>query len=215
MAQGLTIQEPRAPATELVQPALRLVWRHGGAQCRRVRSFVDQSRSQAPHLMPKPGGSSGLLLQSAGGDGRRGFASSLATDFIHFGKSQSRICEKPYGTSRQQRHLSSLAARLYRQVFPGTSLATPRYRGFERPIPGQEAPLRNALVPIATKICDSRILASGQRPNADFVAHLIATAAQFPQTRARRRAEPGPATEAYRALGHWPSAPGRAIRRSM
>jgi hypothetical protein len=75
--------------------------------------------------------------------------------------------------------------------------------------------LRNALVPVATKTCDSHVLGSGQRPNADFVAHLIATAAKLPQTRSRRRAEPEQAVAAYRALGQWPSSPGRAVRRSM
>jgi hypothetical protein len=37
------------------------------------------------------------------------------------------------------------------------------------------------------------------RGNAAFLAHLIATNAQAPQTRARRRAEPAEALAAYRA----------------
>lgn len=36
--------------------------------------------------------------------------------------------------------------------------------------------------------------------NAQFVAHLIATRTQAPQTRVRRRAEPREATDAYRAV---------------
>jgi hypothetical protein len=53
------------------------------------------------------------------------------------------------------------------------------------------------------------------RANAPFVAHLIATAAQVPQTRARRRAEPAAASAAYRALGHWPSSAGDVLSRSL
>jgi hypothetical protein len=53
------------------------------------------------------------------------------------------------------------------------------------------------------------------RANAAFVAHLIATAAQAPQTRARRRAEPDAASAAYRALGQWPSNAGDVLSRSL
>jgi hypothetical protein len=51
--------------------------------------------------------------------------------------------------------------------------------------------------------------------NADFVAHLIATSAQAPQTRARRRANPEDATAAYDALGHWPTPAGHRLSRSL
>jgi hypothetical protein len=53
------------------------------------------------------------------------------------------------------------------------------------------------------------------RANAPFVAHLIATAARVPQTRARRRAEPDAASAAYRALGQWPSSAGDVLSRSL
>jgi hypothetical protein len=53
------------------------------------------------------------------------------------------------------------------------------------------------------------------RANADFVAHLIATSAQAPQTRARRRANPEEAIAAYDALGHWPTPAGRKLSRSL
>jgi hypothetical protein len=53
------------------------------------------------------------------------------------------------------------------------------------------------------------------RPSANFVAHLIATWAQAPQTRTRRRADPAEAINAYDALGHWPTPPGRAMSRSL
>jgi hypothetical protein len=51
--------------------------------------------------------------------------------------------------------------------------------------------------------------------NADFVAHLIATSAQAPQTRARRRANPDEAIAAYDALGHWPTPAGLKLSRSL
>lgn len=53
------------------------------------------------------------------------------------------------------------------------------------------------------------------RPRADFVAQLIATSSQAPQTRARRRAEPEEAVAAYSALGQWPMPSGRALARSL
>jgi hypothetical protein len=69
----------------------------------------------------------------------------------------------------------------------------------------------NALVvPLAT----DRDSGHSRRPNANFIAHLIATAAQAPQTRARRRAEPEVAAAAYRALGQWPTA-GAAVSRAL
>jgi len=84
--------------------------------------------------------------------------------------------------------------------------------------------LSNALVPLAPvdepageKAADEKAeeARAGGRPNADFVAHLIATSEQVPQTRTRRRAEPEEAIAAYRALGQWPSPVGRALSRSL
>lgn len=45
---------------------------------------------------------------------------------------------------------------------------------------------------------------SGLRPSATFLAHLIATAQQAPQTRARRQAEPGEASARYAATAARP-----------
>ena len=79
--------------------------------------------------------------------------------------------------------------------------------------------MSNALVPLA-KVDQ----AAGQtathvratsRANADFVAHLIATSALAPQTRARRRANSEDAIAAYDALGHWPTPAGRRLSRSL
>jgi hypothetical protein len=80
-------------------------------------------------------------------------------------------------------------------------------------------PVSNALVPLAqTDRADAQIAANAQvtgRANADFVAHLIATSARAPQTRARRRANPEEAIAAYDALGHWPIPAGRKLSRSL
>jgi hypothetical protein len=56
---------------------------------------------------------------------------------------------------------------------------------------------------------------TSNRASADFVAHLIATSAQVPQTRARRRANSEEAIAAYDALGHWPTPAGRKLSRSL
>ena len=56
---------------------------------------------------------------------------------------------------------------------------------------------------------------AGARPSAVFLAQLIATAQRAPQTRRRRRAEPGEVSTIYAAVSA-PAAPiGRAMSRSM
>jgi len=75
--------------------------------------------------------------------------------------------------------------------------------------------MTTALIAISPKIRNEPVgLASG-RHNASFVAHLIATAVQVPQTRSRRRAEPDAASAAYRAFGQWPSNTGAVVSRSL
>jgi hypothetical protein len=80
-------------------------------------------------------------------------------------------------------------------------------------------PLSKALVPVAKAQPEAEQAAAHpgavRRANADFVAHLIATSAQAPQTRARRRAEPVEAIAAYGALGHWPTLSGKVLSRSL
>jgi len=76
----------------------------------------------------------------------------------------------------------------------------------------------NALVPLAKVDQAAQTIVgvrSARRANADFVAHLIATSAQAPQTRARRRANSEDAIAAYDALGHWPTPAGRKLSRSL
>ena len=75
--------------------------------------------------------------------------------------------------------------------------------------------MRNALVPVVPTARMAADWRAASRPNADFVAHLIATSTQAPQTRTRRRATPDEATAVYRALAPRPSALGRALSRSL
>jgi hypothetical protein len=75
--------------------------------------------------------------------------------------------------------------------------------------------LSNALVPLVHTEEAAAPLRPAGRANADFVAQLIATSAQLPQTRARRRAEPEVASAAYDALGHWPTPAGKTLSRSL
>src|SRR5437660_12813994 len=54
-----------------------------------------------------------------------------------------------------------------------------------------------------------------RRPLAAFLAHLLASRDQAPQTRARRRAEPGEATAAYAVASASVARTGGAISRSV
>jgi hypothetical protein len=77
----------------------------------------------------------------------------------------------------------------------GADLAVRGSRG-EKAAP--TAPASRALItlqPIARSDLPAR-----DRPQASFLAHLIATDRQLPQTRERRRAEPGDAIAAYAAV---------------
>ena len=56
---------------------------------------------------------------------------------------------------------------------------------------------------------------AGARPRADFLAQLIATLAQVPQTRARRRVEPNEAIAAYGACDRPAIAQDHALSRSL
>ena len=79
--------------------------------------------------------------------------------------------------------------------------------------------MNNALVSLAKVDRTAAQAAASTRPtsraNADFVAHLIATSAQAPQPRARRRANSEDAIAAYDALGHWPTPTGGKLSRSL
>lgn len=59
------------------------------------------------------------------------------------------------------------------------------------------APSGRALVVTAPAPTGNRPFARGERPSAAFLAHLIATAQNAPQTRERRRAMPAEAVAGY------------------
>ena len=70
-----------------------------------------------------------------------------------------------------------------------------------------------ALQPVATSEMPPPLRT---RPDARFVAHLIATDQKVPQTRERRRAEPQVAITAYAATNAGPAAPtGARLSRAM
>jgi hypothetical protein len=60
-------------------------------------------------------------------------------------------------------------------------------------------PASVALVPLARRAARSHPTTALPRPNSSFVAHLIATAEQDPQTRTLRRASSADAQNAYGA----------------
>jgi hypothetical protein len=53
------------------------------------------------------------------------------------------------------------------------------------------------------------------RPQASYLAHLIATQLKLPQTRERRRAEPQDAVDAYAAAGAGPAPAGQSVHRTV
>ena len=78
--------------------------------------------------------------------------------------------------------------------------------------------MATALIPLAPANRETSAAASfGVRVRADFVASLIAVSSRAPQTRTRRRAEPGEAIAAYAALSRLapPSLPGDLLTRSL
>ena len=75
--------------------------------------------------------------------------------------------------------------------------------------------MNNALVPVAPINRDADRPHQASRPDCGFIAHLIATKAQAPQTRARRRAEPVEAISVYNGWGQRPGAAGQIVSRSL
>jgi hypothetical protein len=77
------------------------------------------------------------------------------------------------------------------------------------PLPGR------ALVAAAAPVASENTTLSSRRPHAAFLAHLIATGQQAPQTRARRRAEPAEAITLYvDQMTQAPAAAGRIVART-
>lgn len=76
-------------------------------------------------------------------------------------------------------------------------------------------PVRNALVPLEPASLEAPRLKQRTRGDADFIAHLIATATRAPQTCGRRRVSVGEATSLYNTVDRQPAAPGRGFSRSL
>jgi hypothetical protein len=68
--------------------------------------------------------------------------------------------------------------------------------------PAEAKPACVALVPVTPSAQSSRTSSRSSRPSSIFVTHLIATAAQAPQTRSLRRATQADANTAYSASQH-------------
>jgi hypothetical protein len=75
--------------------------------------------------------------------------------------------------------------------------------------------MAQALVPLFPAVRPDAPVKTGRRVRADFVAHLIATSAQTPQTRARRRAEPRDAVAAYAGRSIAGAVSGIVVSRSL
>jgi hypothetical protein len=92
-----------------------------------------------------------------------------------------------------------------------------RLAGPERPVSAQESakPVSTALVPVMPSIRSSGSAQRGDQPQANFLAQLIATVAQMPQTRVRRRAAPLDAIAAYGAGGRLALPAVPALSRSL
>ena len=75
--------------------------------------------------------------------------------------------------------------------------------------------MSTALVPIAVNDSATFPTADFARPRADFLAQMIATVAQAPQTRMRRRAEPAEAVAVYGAIERREAARRPALSRFL
>ena len=79
-----------------------------------------------------------------------------------------------------------------------------------------EAAIGRALVAVQPSARGESARDGHHRALASYLAHLIATDQQLPQTRERRRTEPGAVAAAYGATARIPLAPaGRVLSRSL
>jgi hypothetical protein len=80
----------------------------------------------------------------------------------------------------------------------GTSTVTLRASRRDAAAPESAAATESrALIPVAAAASGERSATLSRRPQAAFLAHLIATKDHAPQTRARRRAEPEEVSSVY------------------
>jgi len=83
---------------------------------------------------------------------------------------------------------------------PAVSFTSAARRGGERREPEAPEIEVRALIPVGPAPTSDRSSALTRHPGAPFLAQLIATRMQAPQTRARRRAEPEDAMVVYRSM---------------
>ena len=98
---------------------------------------------------------------------------------------------------------------------PGTAIDPNRsHHSARAPVTAEAKALASdcALVPVAVDRRFSKRSASS-RPAAAVLAQLMASAQNFPATRARRRADPGEGAKLYRAVASLDSAPRPHTRR--
>jgi hypothetical protein len=88
---------------------------------------------------------------------------------------------------------------------PAANRAGPQAVRDNQRAPSEDATTGTAVIPLAAPSPHRTIHSSG-RPDAAFVAHLIATADHAPQTRMLRRAAPADAVTRYRLAGDMPVA---------
>jgi hypothetical protein len=85
-------------------------------------------------------------------------------------------------------------------------------RTADRRAPPRAETESRALIAVAAPLAGNRPLPLTRHPSAPFLAHLIATQMQAPQTRARRRATPEEAIVLYDSIRPVPVT-GRMLRR--
>ena len=95
-----------------------------------------------------------------------------------------------------------------------TPAAATSWRARATPAAGDGAPAEGsrALIPLAPLTASEPLPSVSRRPAAGFLAQLIATQQQAPQTRERRRADPGVVAARYQATAAGGPADPRFVR---
>lgn len=147
--------------------------------------------SRSPHCLIAV---CGVVAVRESGDGRRSGCCKVAEEFKEFENSHAEVMQP---------------ARRHAVCDVGLQEARPSRFGTGA------WPMSTALVPLAPRERRALSRSTSIRPRADFLAQLIATSAQLPQTRLRRRAEPDVAIAAYGANDRSPPRVGGALKRSL
>ncbi len=89
------------------------------------------------------------------------------------------------------------------------------HSSFTETVQGSTDGASTRLVPVRLGPTASTAAGSAARPSAAFLAQLIATAQQCPQTRERRRAEPSHAVHCYTAIRDDKPQAAASLRQSL